>query len=390
MPRAPRKHLSHSRHQPTVLVRPDQIKGDPNLVEDPQFTKLFVSTMRGEIPLALSRMNVTKITSGFYRWNSGQAEHVESTDEDGIRSLVGDIKLGRRPALYLYWSRIGSKAGEFVCTDDQNVLAAYKRLGIRRVPVRIMNPKADRLDEGAILIGSEKRPFWGSRPSPRKHYEALFNPKTVTLKEVLDEFEIRFTTAAAKVLDFDWSENREPHYHQFLRAASLRNARLLGSIRLLCGAGNVDHAFALARLLYEASINTYIDWLAPDWVGPRFQYMSIMARDRTNRSNRRPRKIEIPDVLDSPTKNFLESVEQKARLYPATEHFYRIAYPRLSSTAHQDYRALEDTEIESLLDDPQNLHREETLANWLDAICTPILLRIEDDCGAAIERAQGR
>lgn len=184
MSRVPLKNLVHSRVTPTVPIALDQIRGNPNFVEDPQFTKLFVSMMKGEGPLALSRLSQSKITGGFYRWIAGAPELVQSVDEEGVRTTMAYIRQGHRPALYLYWSRVNPKPDKFVCADDENVLEAYRRLNIQRVPVRIMAPKAERLEEGAILIGSNKRRFWGSRAPKKSHYEASFEPPTPALSVV--------------------------------------------------------------------------------------------------------------------------------------------------------------------------------------------------------------
>ncbi len=352
-----------------------------NVENDPLFTKHWIRVLKDKSPLALTRIDEARLTAGFYRWENGQAKFIIDPYEDDVSDLKSMIRNGDRPAVYIYWSHISPNADKFVCPDDINVLKAYRELGVKKIPARIMGAAPEHLDESAVLIRGEPSKFHAAMLKVRDAVEMSFGVPSPPLNEVLLGLIARCTHILEKVSNFDTNKGEKPHYHQFLRAVLIRQRRLLESISVLCASGRSDHAFALMRLAYEASVNAYIDWLAPDWFGVRFQYLSIQRRFEAEARRKMGAPKPLRTVVDISTANFLESVEQKARLYPPGEYFYRLAYPTMSSTSHQDYQALTDSEIEQLMPEPYDIDRDGTLANWLDVICTPLLCRIADDVG---------
>lgn len=370
----------HSRANDVVWVPASQI-ATRAIEEDPLFMKHWVRVLQGKAPLALTRVEESSVTAGFYRWEDGHAKFFIDPYAEDISDLKLMIRNGDRPAVYLYWSHINPKLDKLVCPDDINVLKAYRELGFRKIPARIMGAKQRFLDESAVLVTGDPSKFHSAMLKVRDTVEMSFGVPSPPLADLLQGLIARCGLVSDKLSKFDTNSGERPHYHQFLRAALIRQRRLLESISILCAAGRSDHAFAIMRLVYEASINTYIDWLAPDWFGPRFQYLSTQRRFEAEARQKMRSPKPLRTVVDVATANFLESVEQKARLYPPGEYFYRLAYPTMSSTSHQDYRALTDSEIERLMPEPYDIDRDGTLANWLDVICTPLLNRIADDLG---------
>lgn len=370
----------HSRALDVLWIPASQIVAR-EIEKDSLFNKHWIRVLQGKAPLALTRIDESRVTAGFYRWEDGQAKFVIDPYEEDISDLKSMIRNGDRPAIYVYWSHICPKPEKFVCPDDINVLKAYRDLGFKKIPARIMGADQNFLDESAVLIRGEPSKFHAAMLKVRDSVETSFGIPSPPLSEVLSGLIENCSLVLDRVSNFDTNNGEKPHYHQFLRAALLRQRRLLESISILCDAGRADHAFALMRLAYEASINTYIDWLAPDWFGPRFQYLSMQRRFEAEARRKMVAPEPLRTLVDVATANFLESVEQKARLYPPGEYFYRLAYPTMSSTSHQDYQALTDSEIEQLMPEPYDIDRDGTLANWLDVICTPLLHRIADDVG---------
>lgn len=362
-------------HVPSELIRVRPFR------EDPLFTRHFQKVLLGKTPVALTRLDTSKITSGFYVWENGQALLVDDPPEAEINQLVSMLRDGHRPALYIYWSDICPKESKYVCPDDQNLLAAYRQAGIHLAPVRVMAAQPQRLVESAVLIKGDPSQFSGTMIRHRDAVETWFGAPSPPLTEVIAQIDGACAKIITAIENFDQNDGGEPHYHQFIKAAVIRHRRISGSIGLLAKEDRSDHCFALMRLAYESALNTYVDWLSPDWFGVRFQYLSIQRQAEADARSGRKLAKSIDRVIDIGTVKFLESAEQKGRIYPSTEYFYRLAYPRMSSYSHQDYGILVDVEIEQLMPDPNAIERDRTLANWLDVISAPILTRLADDVG---------
>ena len=167
-----------------------------------------------------------------------------------------------------------------------------------------------------------------------------------------------------------------------LHALLLRHERILDSISRMVALGRVEHASVLTRVAYEAFLNFYVDWLSPEFFGPRLQFLSaVRAAQR--------RGIETPDDSLAVLANlveFFENTSDKARVSPLGSSFHTLIYPWLSLVAHQSYGFLQyeasDFRDADFLDPRSDVGQ---LGRWLDILTAALLVRIRNDIGIATE-----
>lgn len=142
--------------------------------------------------------------------------------------------------------------------------------------------------------------------------------------------------------------------------------------------GRTEHAEALARVAYESFLNFYVDWLSPEFFGPRLQLLSSIraAQSRGVRS--------LDDELAS-LDNFpdlLENTSEKARVSPLGSFFHSSIYPPLSLVAHQSYIHLE-SELSSFEETEATdcFGRLKQLGRWLDVLTAALVVRVRNDIG---------
>jgi hypothetical protein len=342
-----------------------------------------LKVLKGEAPVALSRLPTAWLTEGFFVWKDGGPHLVQNrTLHDTSNLLARRIRGGHRPAIEVYWSVINPAPQKYVCPDAEAILLGYRQAGVAEVPVRILDYEKDRLHESAVCIfeTGPREGFFHTVALDRDQYGSLigrrrFRPSTA----------MSFLSRHCATLEQCVAAFHEPFddisYHDTVRMQISRHRQILESMEILLRQGRIDHCFALVRLLYEGFLNHYLDWLSPEIFGPR---LAGLAEFRRLQAQRRSAGETCPDdaIRDAlrGLMPLLETVEQKARLSPLGSLFYRIAYPSLSFVVHQDYG-----EKAASLDQDTVRHNErvrgQSIVRWSDAITGALFRTIRADFG---------
>jgi hypothetical protein len=106
---------------------------------------------------------------------------------------------------------------------------------------------------------------------------------------------------------------------------------MLDSILCLVDLGRIEHAEVLARVAYEGFLNFYIDWLSPEFFGPRLQLLSSVRAAQGGGDSSLDDSLSVLDNLPL----LLENTSEKARISPLGSFFHSSMYPPLSLVAHQ-------------------------------------------------------
>lgn len=142
------------------------------------------------------------------------------------------------------------------------------------------------------------------------------------------------TVAAIKA--FHRSAPDSPDYHAMLVNLVMRHARGLDTISRLIELNRIEHALGITRMIYEAFLNFYIDWLCPQFMGPRLQFLAAIRGS----GKQQKKQIEANMHLLTNFVGLLENTTEKARVSPLGSLYHEIVYPTLSLVAHQSYRHL--------------------------------------------------
>ena len=360
------------------MVPISQLQVDPLFRIDDQFVKLQVKLSRGEIKVSLTRLPEAEIMSGFYRRVAGNTEHVSNlANLDRVPMIASSIRGGWRPSVEVYWSPLAPVGGCYVCPDDELILAAYRALNIRLVPTRILKPKASPLTEGSVWIEERNGGVGLAREFPplrSDNYQALSIGGSASFEEACGILTNACASVGETIRNFHSDEcESNLHYHQMLHAAVGRHRRIIGSIAKLVAENRTEHAGALARVCYEAFLNFYVDWLAPEFLGSRLQLLGIIRVNRMDEKELRPLRN---------FKELFENTFRKARLSPLGEQFHEALYPALSLIAHQSYFYLEREATgfgEVAFDDFDSINQKMVI--WLNALTTAFLMRVGNDVG---------
>ncbi len=371
----------HKRLPKYVEVPVRDIDIDPNFVTDPRIVQTYADLHAGKVKVALTRLPSQLIQSGFYtRKADGSTEHVSNLDERVVPHLTAAIRAGVRPELDVQWNPHVPGGGGYVCADDEPVLAAYRALGIAMVPCRVLRPIAKPGPEAAIWLANKGKNVSHTKSiAPLVNsYSSYLGEKQIALTEALESLiEISNATALA-VREFHKDGGYDVHYHEMLHALMRRHVRVLESMLALVQLGRREHAMALCRMAYEAFLNFYLDWLAPQFFGPRLQLLSALRHSEEHGSSEKPAAWQALGNFPG----LFENASEKARLSPLGTRFHSLMYPSLSLIAHQSYQHLEleasafDSEepAEKSLSDAQ-------LTRCLDLLTTALLIRVRNDVG---------
>lgn len=341
--------------------------------------ELYKKLFRGKIKLSLTRIAEDKITSGFLYQESGVINYKTIIDDKSVSAVIKIIRQGERPTIDLVWSPLVEGGGGYICADDENVLAAYRYLGIKIIPCRVLRPQAKASSEAAIWIKEQKDIIYHEKlvPSEIEYYKAYAVPESTTFKDAVAFLISKCASARAQIKLFHAAVEEGIHYHQMLFAVLIRHERTLRSVLELMSRGCDEHASVVLRLTYEAFLNFYIDWLSPQFFGPRLQLLSIIKIEQGFGSNALDKNLGILGNVPG----LIENVRAKARISPLGEHFYNSLYPWLSTIAHQSYGYLEreasSFDIEFLPDPRQ----EKQILLSLNVLTYALVSRINNEIG---------
>lgn len=368
--------MPHTRAPKVRLISLSSLPVTPPRDHDPRAIHLIQQEILGKIRVALTRLPTSDVVRGFYKRVSGQITHFTELEDGAVDAVLAYIRGGARPPVEVYWSTLAPNGGAYVCSDAEAVLEAYKRLNIGMVPARILRPKNVRSGEGSIWIepqlsGVGIAKLVSSRPQQSFQSRGMSDDSPVKILGSLSSWS---SDVSELVCKFHVNHPSNLNYHHVLNAVARRHARFLDSIKLMIDLGRLEHAAVISRSCYEAYLNFYLDWLAPEFIGPRLQLLSA---------------VRIADYHGDELKilvNFIQLFKKtidKARLSSLGEKFYTILYPALSRIVHQSYAYIE-REGSDFSDVPDEVDSTETIVRCLNVITVALLSRIMNDIGESI------
>lgn len=370
----------HRRTPETILVKIGDIKIDRTHPVNDRLVRVYVDIEKGKIDLAITRIRNSMIYSGYFtRGDDGSVECVSDVQDEAVPNLEAAIRAGLRPTLDLHWNPHAPDGGGYACADDETVLAAYRKLQITFVPCRILRPKAKPAEEAAVWV-KEKNGYITiakSVPPAINSYASLLGDDSMDLKMAIEALAQGCEQVRHAVEKFHSDAGYDMHYHQMLSAVVRRHERALDSIFRLIELGRDEHAMGVFRMAYEAFLNFYLDWMSPQFFGPRMQLLAALrgASGSTEKENASAWQVlgNFPGLL--------ENTNDKARLSPLGPAFHKALYPPLSLVVHQSYWHLQEESV-SFDEAPSGSVLEKVqLIQYLDFLTAALLTRVGNEVG---------
>lgn len=369
----------HSRNSPTKLFPIKDLKLDRAHIPDTEYIRLSQKVLTGKIKVALTRMHTTNIVSGYFsRKPDGTVSHVQNLKERFVPPIMQGIRAGTRYTIDVYWSQHVPKAGGYVCPDDEVMLEAYRRLGIEIVPCRILKPNPIKARHASLWLETQKKRIRLSKEVPP-------DVASVPIFSFEPERSFRQTTQRriesckklqAEIRNFHKDGDQAINYHHFLHAALGQHCDALDTISNLLVQGRAQHALSICRMSYEAYLNFHIDWLAPEFIGPRRQLHAALGNVKDHQSKRTAERAlaNFPD--------FFRSTSRKARVSPLPDLYHEVVYSSLSSVVHQTYDHIEGQSSSfQKVDDLLDASGERELRKWLDMLTASFMVLISNEIG---------
>lgn len=400
--------LSLRRTWPTTNLPLDQLKSPEwSSGLDPIFQKKYSAFLEGNLTVYNTRVSLSNVRPGFYlhQRSGGFDYQCDEPPQDVVDDLAKAIREGHRPTLYLYGNVNTADPVRYLCPDDVASYRAYLSLRIEKVPATILSTHRRTWEESAIGLRCYRI---GDRNPAHIHSVEVFNPEKlpafISDAALSTDFEqhiplLRSAIAQAKaaIKNFHAGPASALHYHHTLHSALARLDDTLYSILLLAREGLWYQAVPLVRVLYETSLNFYLDWLAPETMHPFLALSAVLTdaqvkqliEEKTPKSEVRASKQAreaLQRALDR-TFSLVRSVQQKARLSPLGNAFYENMYSFLSAVAHQDFEVVANY--------AHTLQREErpefendtilSLIRCADFVVATVVTRVLADVGNAQE-----
>jgi hypothetical protein len=393
--------LSIIRQLPVIEVKITDIVSKKNFKEDTIFSNKYTQYLKGKLSLYATRVMLDHIQAGFYKRVNNKFKHfIDSYLEKDVNSIINQIRLGDRPALYIYHNINKSNPAKFLCPDDTVVYEAYKRLEIKMVPV--------------FILGS---PYLAEESSLEMQQFTISKKNYISYVTSLHTFETEFTTTligttllehnkcftifhnklkeVKEKLKLFHNHNIEiMHYHHTLYYTLMRAEEILKSIELLFNQNLYIDAASLSRNLYELMLTFYFDWISPSQSHLYLQIASLASKKEWDDiCNNDLLKYKEHNLSEEQTRNLYKAqrfgfnlasnVAEKARLFPLADNFHSNVYSFLSKISHQDisittrYKSALIHGDESIF----NKDLEDKIVRYCDIFISQIVIRIENDIG---------
>jgi hypothetical protein len=327
----------------------------PECEPDPIFSDLSLKSFRGECSIASTRVSISRITPGFLRYDSEKnIQHIQDAiNGEYVLRIVACIRGGERPVLVIYKNRLPSQV-EFLCPDDIHIYEAYRLVGIKKVPVIILDLQESDLEEAAIYSSYCETPdgyisyihrvskpnfdsveaFLGS--SPPESFDTAANILVDQIMPVIERLRL-----------FHLDGIVDLHYHHTLSSVLYRLSQTIRGMQILINKELYYQALILLRAMYELALNFYIDWIAPEIVGPLLQLSAVTSKREwleERRAYYEEKRVDGWDDLtirilqgaDNRAYDLVSKVSEKARVNPLSEKHAGL-YSHLSRIAHQDF-----------------------------------------------------
>lgn len=367
----------HKRIPKFELVPINKLKIDPSEKIDDLSVKLYSQAMSGRASISITRMCESEIISGFYfRSNNKNELFSRELKLHYIEAIAEKIQSGSRPSIPIYWSALAPNGGAYVCPDDAYTLAAYRKLKIKYIPCVILNPKKMPKSFGEIWIKAKQEVAIVHEASPKRDTKISdWISTTSTYCSTITQLISRFKELEYKVKSFHINVNEETHYNYMMAAICRRHYEGLEALILLYNNAYKEQSLSIIRMLYEQYINFYVDWLAPEIIGPRMQYFSYLSEGK------------VPKYLSDDTNKILgdfyglfKKTWRKANLTPHGGDFYDFIYRPLSFIVHQQYGNIESQSLSFEKREEIRFH-EGTILLWLSEISNAIESIVNNDIG---------
>lgn len=368
---------------------------------DPIFYELYCKFLLGESFIAYTRISTARIASGFLREDSkGNLEHVRDPgDPRVVQHLATLIRGGRRPALHVYGNRFSSPI-EFLCPDDAVTYEAYRLLGIQKVPVAILKPRESDLEESAIFTLRCTTPDGGieyihhTSSAEFDSVESFLGSSPPESFEIASGMLIESIECANQCLRaFHLSGIVDLHYHHTLSSTLFRLAQAIRGMQVMVEKGLYYQALTLLRSMYELVLFFYIDWLAPQIIGPWLQLSAGVSKRRWTEKRRAyyeekkaegwdPSTIKTLLKADNRTYDLVSRVSKKARINPLNRRHSEL-YGYLSQIVHQDFTMT--ARYAHTLENDMDFQRDKALLAdiivFADVLAAQVVSRVVADTG---------
>jgi hypothetical protein len=386
---------------------PQMVYIDPKKIEcrsyknDDYFINLYLDHLKGKKKAALTRFSMSRIIPGSYEKDiNGKFLHQrDNLDQKDIESFSKSIAAGRRPEIYIY-KHPKLEIEAFLCSDDEVAYEAYKQLGFSKVPVVLLDYDIACLEESALIMNiraTTKGPkyfidkyvsynldsvptFFGLESS--KDFDSSMNILIEETNETIN-----------KLRAFHLEGYLEFHYNHTLASILHKLIQSIKAIKILSIENLFDQAYIQIRALYEMALNFYIDWLAPEKLGPYLQFFDICSKkewiefkeyvcENATKEGWDKELIELQKKAYNKLGNLMGKVSEKASLNPLHSK-HKELYEFLSGLAHQDFyttaQYIQLLENKDCIEDvSKKLHY---IRLYTDLIVAQILTNISSDIG---------
>lgn len=385
---------------PSVLVHFKHIVlSDLEEDNDPIFHKLYTDYLLGTTLVGYTRISLSSIKRGYWKKQiDGNASFLQSNLEPNIVSRFCEmIGAGERPVLFVYRNPLNN---DLLCPDDQYPYEAYRTLGIQIVPVAFIDCQED-LEEGVIFVKTLTSDI--RHETILSHYKSpvssITAPSYFAIQSDSSLFQIAREAIAlidkvlSRLQDFHIYTTVVVHYHHTLASVLQRLKSTVSSIDMLLSVCHYQQSIVLLRAIYELMLVTYLDWLAPQIIGPQIQYSSIFVKNDWY-SIKEKRYLELQTLgcstsfiksikrSDNILYNLLTKVSEKAKINPL-HAIHKDVYKYLSDFAHQDFTvsARYAHVLEFDLPEVDEKQVQDNIKSLLGIFVTQILICINSDIG---------
>lgn len=398
--------LSLVRSLPTRNIPTDKIKARDDIEHDDIFLDKYTKYLKGNLKAYATRLSLSNVKPGFYQPSpNGLVYKRDEYIKGNVEYLKDLIRMGHRPALFVYENICKKDEQAFLCPDDVSPYYAYKELNITKPPVIILGCKKG-LEESCYVIRAMKCTY----NDRAEHFESFLGIEHKLQPSLLgvekppysDCFNILIESVREtkqRVKEFHKGGAVKLHYHHTLYSILQRAEESLESMRLLFNKGLYVNAGAVVRSLYELALTFYIDWLGPEQIYKYLQIASVTKLKEWEKYCDDTLKEQLKDGLsrsdaqllkDAKMRGYLlaTKVSEKARLFPFGEEHHQGVYSFLSKIAHHDF-SMTARYTHTLEHGDESVFNEDILNTTIycaDFFVAAIITRVIDDVGYSGEK----
>lgn len=361
--------------------------------KDVIFEKKYINFIEGKINGYFTRMSLSKVKIGFYKYKKNWKYYVDKVSNDDIDYFMNIIKGGYKMPLYIYLNPNKICNFDYVCPDDVALYKAYLKLNIKIVPVIILE-KYKELEESALIIKggfSEKDKsvfIYKSKKVNKETFPILtFNvSNNISLK--LKYLYEKMNKLKDDYRRFHLSGQLEIHYHNVIFSILIRVIEHIESIQILVKKELYLPISGIIRSLYELTLSFYIFWLCPSILSIA-QLASSLSRDEFKNfliEKDKDVKEEFVNAINYQY-TLIDSVIEKASFSPFGEKFYNSVYSFYSKIVHHDFSVSARYKSTLLFGDEvvYNEDIKENISLIIDVCITLIYIKCSNEIGITIE-----